>query len=306
MPRHSVAPIGCVSESPRCQLSNGACHILLASVSAEQYATIEMVFTGEFPLSLKTNISTPIYLLAPVRYVPGSPRCRLSNGASHVLLTSVSAKLQAAIEMISTSEFLLSSKTDISMPSHSLMPIRHVPESPQCQPSNGTSHVLLELVSAELQATMQMVFTSESLLTLKTDILTPSHSLTPVRCDVVQNSLNTSFQLAPPMSSHVLLETVSAELQAAMRMVFTGESLLTLKTDISTPSHSLTPAKHVPEFPRCQLSNGTFLVLLESLPVELQAAIQMAFTSEFLLTLKTDISTPSHSLRPVRHVPESP
>ncbi|RPA91940.1 hypothetical protein L873DRAFT_1818568 [Choiromyces venosus 120613-1] len=399
MPRHLLMPVRHVSESSRCQLSNGASPILLASVPAELQAAMEMVFTGEFLLNLKTDISTPSHLLAPVRYVLESPRCQLSNGGSHVLLASVPAELHAALEMVFTGkflltlmtdistptnlltpirhlsnggshgllasvptelqavmelvftdEFLLNLKTDSSMPSYSLAPVRYVLESPRCQLSNGASHVLLASVPAELQAAMEMVFTGEFLLNLKTDSSTPSHSLTPVRhlsnggshgllasvptelqavmelvftdkflLNLKTDSSTPSHSLAPVRYvlesprcqlsngvSHGLLASVPAELQAVMELVFTGKFLLNLKTDSSTPSHSLAPVRHVPESPRCQLSNGGFHVLLASVPAELQAAMEMVFTGEFLLTLKTDISTPSHSLAPIRHVPESP
>ncbi|RPA94767.1 hypothetical protein L873DRAFT_1792688 [Choiromyces venosus 120613-1] len=162
MPRHLVTPIRCVSESPRCQHSNGASHILLASVPAELQAIIKMVFIGEFLLNLKADISMPRHSLTPVRCVSESPRCQLSNNASHNLLASGPMELQAAIEMVFTGEFLQTLKADISTPSHSLTPAdisslsqslappRHVPESPRCQLSNGTSHVLLASVPAEL------------------------------------------------------------------------------------------------------------------------------------------------------------
>ncbi|RPB04912.1 hypothetical protein L873DRAFT_1786075 [Choiromyces venosus 120613-1] len=123
-----------------------------------------MVFIGESLLTLKTDISMPSHSLAPVSHVPDSPRCQLSNGASHVLLASVSAELLATIEMVFTSEFLLTLKTDIWAPSHSPAPIRHVPESPRCQLSNGTSHILLASIFAELQAAIKIVFTGEFLL----------------------------------------------------------------------------------------------------------------------------------------------
>ncbi|RPA94400.1 hypothetical protein L873DRAFT_1814398 [Choiromyces venosus 120613-1] len=122
MPRHSLMPVTRVSESSRCQLSNSTSPILLASVPAELQAAMEIVFTSEFLLNLKTDSSTPSHSLAPVRY--------LSNGISHVLLASVSTELHATLEMVFTSEFLLTLKTDISTPSHSLAPIRHVPEFP--------------------------------------------------------------------------------------------------------------------------------------------------------------------------------
>ncbi|RPB00465.1 hypothetical protein L873DRAFT_1805338 [Choiromyces venosus 120613-1] len=130
MPRHLLMPVRHVSESSRCQLSNGTSSILLASVSAKLQATMQMVFTSKFLQDLKTDSSTPSHSLTPVRYVLESPRCQPSNGVSHVLLASVPAELQAALEMVFTGEFLLTLKTDISMPSHLLMPIRYVPKSP--------------------------------------------------------------------------------------------------------------------------------------------------------------------------------
>ncbi|RPA89359.1 hypothetical protein L873DRAFT_1890821 [Choiromyces venosus 120613-1] len=183
--------------------------------------------------------------------------------------------------------------TNISTPSHSLTLIRYVPEFPRCQLSNGASHNILASVLAKLQAAIKMVFTIESLLTLKTDISTPSHSLTPIRH--LSNS-----------TSYVLLVSVPAELPAAMELVFTGEFLLTSKTDISMTSYLLVPVRHVPESPRCQPSNGASHILLASLSAELQTAMELAFTVEFLLTLKTDISKPRCSPTPIRHVPESP
>ncbi|RPA95675.1 hypothetical protein L873DRAFT_1812435 [Choiromyces venosus 120613-1] len=342
MPRHSLMPVRCVSESSRCQLSNGASSILLASVPTELQAAMEMVFTSKFLLNLKTDSSTPSHSLAPIIYVLESPRCQLSNGGSHVLLASVPVELHAALEMVFTGEFLLTSKTDISTPSHLLTPIRHlsnghshgllasvptelqavmelvftnefllnlktdsptpshplaparyVLESPRCQLSNGVSHVLLASVPVELQAVMELVFTGKLLLNLKTDSSMPSHSLAPVRHR--SNGV-----------SHVLLALVPAKLQAIMELVFTGKLLLNLKTDSSTPSYSLVPVKYVLESPRCQLSNGVSHILLASVPTELQAVMELVFNGKFLLTLKTDISTPSHSLAPIRHVPESP
>ncbi|RPA91094.1 hypothetical protein L873DRAFT_1795110 [Choiromyces venosus 120613-1] len=109
-----------------------------------------MVFTGEFLPSLKTDISTSTHLLMPIRYVSRSPSCQPSNGISHTLLASVSAKLPATIELVFTGKFLLTLKTDISMPRCSLMPIRYVPKSPQCQPSNAPSHILLASVPGKL------------------------------------------------------------------------------------------------------------------------------------------------------------
>ncbi|RPB02130.1 hypothetical protein L873DRAFT_1802570 [Choiromyces venosus 120613-1] len=235
----------------------------------------------------------PRHSLMPVRYVSESSRCQLSNGASPILLASVPAELQAAMEMVFTSKFLLNLKTDSSTPSHSLAPIRYVLESPRCQLSNDGSHVLLASVPAELHAAFEMVFTGEFLLTLKTDILTPSHLLAPIR--------HTSNS-----GSHGLLVSVPTKLQAIMELVFTDKFLLNLKTDSSTPSYSLTPVRYILEFPRCQLSNGVSHVLLASVPVKLQAVMELVFTGEFLLNLKTDSSTPSHSLVPVRHVLESP
>ncbi|RPB00181.1 hypothetical protein L873DRAFT_1805628 [Choiromyces venosus 120613-1] len=130
MPRHSLMPVRHVSESSRCQHSNCASPILLASVPTELQAAMEMVFTGKFLLNLKTDSSTPSYSLAPVRYVLESTRCQLSNGASHILLASVPTELQAVMELVFTGEFLLILKTDSLTPSHSLAPIRYVPESP--------------------------------------------------------------------------------------------------------------------------------------------------------------------------------
>ncbi|RPB01612.1 hypothetical protein L873DRAFT_1788248 [Choiromyces venosus 120613-1] len=134
-----------------------------------------MIFTSEFLLNWKTDISMPRHSVTPIRCVSESPRCQLSNGASHILLASVPAKLQASIEMVFIGKFLLTLKTDISMPRYLLTPIRHVSDSPRCQLSNGTSHVLLTSVPVELKAPMEIVFTGESLLTLKTDISTPSY-----------------------------------------------------------------------------------------------------------------------------------
>ncbi|RPA88344.1 hypothetical protein L873DRAFT_1824626 [Choiromyces venosus 120613-1] len=232
------------------------------------------------------------HLLMPVRRVSESTRCQPSNGASPILLAAVPAELQAAMEMVFTSKFLLNLKTDSSTPSHSLAPITHVLEPPRCQLSNGGCHVLLASVPAELHAALEIVFTSEFLLTLKTDISTPSHSLAPIRH--LSNGV-----------SHVLLASVSAELQAVMELVFTGKPLLNLKTDSSTPSYSLVPVRYVLDSPRCQPSNGVSHILLASVPTELQAVMELVFNGEFPLTLKTDISTPSHSLAPIRHVPES-
>ncbi|RPA90003.1 hypothetical protein L873DRAFT_1882032 [Choiromyces venosus 120613-1] len=353
MPRHSVTPIRYVSESPRCQLSNGTFHILLASVPAEQQATIKIVFTGEFLLNLKTDISMLSHSLTPVRYMSESPRCQPSNSASPNLLASVSAELQAAMKLVFNSEFLLV----ILTPSYSLTSVRHVPDSPQCQPSNGASHTILTSVLAELQAAMKMVFTSKFPLTLKTDISMPSDSLIPVRhvlgLSRCQHSNSTSHNLLPSVSTelHAAIELVfidryldaqmfacthrtcseipampafqrclphppgisSNELQAAMEMVFTSEFLLTSKTHISMPSHSLMPVshllmpvKHVPESPQCRLSNSASHVLLESVSAELQAAMEIVFNGESLLDLKTNISTASYSVAPLRHVPESP
>ncbi|RPA94249.1 hypothetical protein L873DRAFT_1793103 [Choiromyces venosus 120613-1] len=127
-------PVRQAPESSRCQHSNGASHILLASVPVELPATMEMVFTREFLLGLKTESLTLSHSLTPVRYVPESPRCQLSNGASHGLLASVPAELQAAMEMVFTSEFVLTLKTDNLTLSHLLARIRHVLESPRCQP----------------------------------------------------------------------------------------------------------------------------------------------------------------------------
>ncbi|RPB04563.1 hypothetical protein L873DRAFT_1786340 [Choiromyces venosus 120613-1] len=160
-PSHSPAPAKYVTESPRCQLSNGASPVLLASVPA--------------------RLQAASHLLAPIRYVPEFPRCYLSNGTCHILRASRSAELPAAMQLAFISEFLLTLKTDISTLSHSLAPIRHVPESPRCQLSNGASHILLASCSAELQAAMQLAFIGEFLLTLKTDISTLSHSPAPIR-----------------------------------------------------------------------------------------------------------------------------
>ncbi|RPA93474.1 hypothetical protein L873DRAFT_1815774 [Choiromyces venosus 120613-1] len=215
----------------------------------------------------------PRHSLMPVRRVSESSRCQLSNGASPILRASVPAELQAVMEMIFTSKFLLNLKTDSSTPSHSLVPIRYVLESPRCQLSNGGSHVLLASVPAELHAALEIVFTGKFLLMLKTDISTPGHLLAPIR-------------------------------HAIMELVFTDEFLLNLKTDSSTPGHSLALVRYVLESPRCQLSNSISHVLLASVPVELQAVMELVFTGEFLLTLKTDSSTPSHSLAPIRHVLE--
>ncbi|RPA88866.1 hypothetical protein L873DRAFT_782617 [Choiromyces venosus 120613-1] len=205
------------------------------------------------------------------------------------------------MEMVFTSKFLLNLKTDSSTPSHSLVPIRYVLESPRCQLSNGGSHVLLASVPAELHAALEMVFTGEFLLTLKTDISTPSYSLAPVRYVLESPRCQLSNG-----TFHSLLASVPTELHAALEMVFTGEFLLNLKTDSSTPSHLLAPVRYVLESPRCQLSNGVSHVLLASVPVKLQAVIKLVFTGEFLLNLKTNSSTPSHSLVPIRHVLESP
>ncbi|RPA96863.1 hypothetical protein L873DRAFT_1922957 [Choiromyces venosus 120613-1] len=140
-----------------------------------------MVFTGKVLLTLKTDILMSSHSLMPVRYVPESPRCKLSNSASHILLVVVSTELQVTIKIVFTSKFLLTLKTDISMPKHSLIPIRGVSESPGCQLSNGTCHILLASVPAKLQAAMELVFTSKFLLSLKIDILMPRHLLVPVR-----------------------------------------------------------------------------------------------------------------------------
>ncbi|RPA92584.1 hypothetical protein L873DRAFT_1794150 [Choiromyces venosus 120613-1] len=142
---------------------------------------MEMVFTGEFPLTLKTDISMPRDSPIPIRYISESHQCRLSNDASQILLASVSAKLHAAIKMLFPGKFPLSSKTDISMPSHSLTPTKYVPEYPRCQPSNSAFHNLLALSSAELQAAMELAFIGEFLLSLKTDISKPRCSPMPIR-----------------------------------------------------------------------------------------------------------------------------
>ncbi|RPA89520.1 hypothetical protein L873DRAFT_1796049 [Choiromyces venosus 120613-1] len=299
-PSHTLAPVRYVLESPRCQLSNGASRSLLASVSAESLAAIEMVFTSKSLLNLKTDISTSSHSLAPVRYVLDSPRCQLSNGTSHILLVSVSDKLQATVELVFTGEFLLTFTTDISTPSHSLVPVRHVLESPRCLLSNGTSHILLASVPAEPLAAMEMIFHSKSLLTLKTDILTSSHLLAPVR-----PVLESPRCLLSNGTSHILLASVSAKPQATIELVFIGEFLLTLRIDILMPSHLLTPIRHVLESPRCQISNSTSHGLLASVLLSYSPAIQIVFTSKFLQTLKTDISTLRYSLAPVRHVSES-
>ncbi|RPA88994.1 hypothetical protein L873DRAFT_1796378 [Choiromyces venosus 120613-1] len=110
----------------------------------------EIVLTSKFLLPLKTDISTPSNSLVPVRYVPESPQCQLSNSAFHMLLASLSAKLQAAIELAFTGEFLLTLKTDISKHRCSPMPIRHAPELPRWQLSNNASHVLLVSVPGKL------------------------------------------------------------------------------------------------------------------------------------------------------------
>ncbi|RPB02815.1 hypothetical protein L873DRAFT_1874029 [Choiromyces venosus 120613-1] len=143
-------PVRHVPESPQCQHSNGTSHVLLASVPAELQAAIGMVFTCKFLLTSKTDISTPSYSLTPVRHVPESPQCQPFNGASHILLASLSTELQAAMELAFTGKFMLALKTDISKPRCSPKPIRHVPESPRCQLSNATSHVLLASVPRKL------------------------------------------------------------------------------------------------------------------------------------------------------------
>ncbi|RPB05867.1 hypothetical protein L873DRAFT_1785549 [Choiromyces venosus 120613-1] len=301
IPRCSLVLIKYVPETPRCQLSNTTSHILLASVPAELQATMEMVFTSEFLLTLKTDISMPRCSPVPIRYVPESPRCQHYNAASHVLLASVSPELQATMEMIFTSEFLLTLKTDISTPRCLLMLIRHVLKSPRCQPFSATSYVLLTSVPTELQAAIEIVFTSQFLLTLKTDISTPSHLPMPIRCVSESPQCQRSNG-----ASYVLLASVSTELQVAIEIVFTSKFLLNLKTVISTPSHSLVSIRYVLEFPQCHLSNSTFYILLASVSVKLQATIEMVFTGEFLLTLKTDISMLRCSLMPIGHVQESP
>ncbi|RPA99011.1 hypothetical protein L873DRAFT_1910844 [Choiromyces venosus 120613-1] len=205
---------------------------------------MELVFTNELLLNLKTDSSTPSHSLTPVRYVLEFPRCQLSNGVSHVLLASVPIELQAVMELDFNGEFLLTLKTDLSTLSHSLMLIRHVLESPRCRRSNGASHILLASVSAELQAAMELVFTVEPLLTLKIDISMPSYSLASVRYVLDSPRCQPSNG-----TSHSLLASVPTELQAVMELVFTGEFLLSLKTDSSMTSHSLTPVRHVPESP---------------------------------------------------------
>ncbi|RPA97063.1 hypothetical protein L873DRAFT_1791234 [Choiromyces venosus 120613-1] len=107
---------------------------------------MEMVFTGKSLLTLKTDISTLSHSLAPIRHVPESPQCQTSDGASHILLASCSAELPAVMELAFIGELLLTLKTDISKPRCLPMPIRYVPESPRCQPSNAASHVLLASV----------------------------------------------------------------------------------------------------------------------------------------------------------------
>ncbi|RPA90014.1 hypothetical protein L873DRAFT_1795747 [Choiromyces venosus 120613-1] len=158
--------------------------------------------------------------------------------------------------MVFTSKSLLTSKTDISTPSSLLAPGRHVPESSRCQLSNGPSHALLAAVPTELQAAMKIVFTRESLLTLKTDISMLSHSPVPVR-----HVLESPRCQPSNGASHILLASLTAELQAAMELSFTCEFGLTLKTDISKLRCSPMPIRHVPEFPRCQPSNAAFQVL---------------------------------------------
>ncbi|RPB04409.1 hypothetical protein L873DRAFT_1786228 [Choiromyces venosus 120613-1] len=180
MPSNLPMPIRLVPEFPQCQLSNSTSHIYLTSVSTELQAAIQMVFTSEFLLTLKTDISMPSHSLVPVRHVPESPQCQLSNATSLILLASVPTELLAAIEIVFTSKFLLSSKTDILTSSHLLAPVKHVPEFPQCQLSNCASHVLLASVPTRLQAAMQIVFTSKFLLSLKTDISMLSYSPIPI------------------------------------------------------------------------------------------------------------------------------
>ncbi|RPA92460.1 hypothetical protein L873DRAFT_1794231 [Choiromyces venosus 120613-1] len=125
---------------------NGASHILLALVPTDLQAAIEMIFTGEFLLILKIDISKPRCSPMPIQYVPESPQCQLSNATAHILLASPSTELLAAMELAFTREFLLTLKTDISKPRCLPMPIRCVLESPQCQLSNATSHGLLASV----------------------------------------------------------------------------------------------------------------------------------------------------------------
>ncbi|RPA89700.1 hypothetical protein L873DRAFT_1795939 [Choiromyces venosus 120613-1] len=139
MPRCAFMPIRHVLESPQCQHSNSDSHVLLASDSAKLEAAMKMLFTRKSLLTLKTNILTPRCSPGPIRHVLEFPQCQPSNTMLHILLVSVPAELQAATEMVFTSEFLLNLKTDISTPRHSLVPIRHVPESPQCQYSNAAS-----------------------------------------------------------------------------------------------------------------------------------------------------------------------
>ncbi|RPA95659.1 hypothetical protein L873DRAFT_1792152 [Choiromyces venosus 120613-1] len=205
------------------------------------------------------------------------------------------------MEIVFTGESLLSLKTDISMPSYSHIPIRLVPDSPRCQPSNGTSHVLLASVPAELQASMELVFASEFLLSSKTDILMPMYSLMPTK------HVPESPRCQPSNGTcHVLLASVPIRLHAAMQMVFISKFLLTLKMNITMLSHSLTPIRHVLESPQCQHSNSSSHTLLASCSDELLTAMELAFIYEFLLTLKKDITKPRCSPAPIRYVPESP
>ncbi|RPA96290.1 hypothetical protein L873DRAFT_1791741 [Choiromyces venosus 120613-1] len=183
MPSHLLMPMRHVPEFLHCQPSNITSYMLLVAVPNKLHATLEIVLTCEFLLNLKTDILTLRHLLIPVRYVSEFPYCQLSNNTSHILQASVHAELQAAMQIVFTGEFLLTLKTDISTPRHLLMSIRHHLESPQCQPSSNTPCNLLAMVPAALQATVQVVFIGEFLLTLKTDILMPRHSVLPIRCD---------------------------------------------------------------------------------------------------------------------------
>ncbi|RPB05331.1 hypothetical protein L873DRAFT_1909594 [Choiromyces venosus 120613-1] len=308
-------------------LSNGASHILLASVPAKLQAAMEMVFTSEFLLSLKTDLSMARYSLMPIRHVPESLQCQPSNATSHVLLMAVTAELQATMQIVFAGKFLLILKTDISTPRHLLMPIRYAPGSTRCQRSNDTSHILLALVSTELQAAMKwsllpsnsasqnllarvptklqaaikLVFIGEFLLSLKKDILIPRQPLTPIR------HILESPQCQPSNgTSYILLGSAPTELQAIIKMVFNGEFLLSLKTDTSTPKHSLTPLRHVSEPPQCLPSSSTSYILLASVLTRLQAAMEMFFTCEYPLNTKTDISMPRSLPLPIRYILESP
>ncbi|RPA95800.1 hypothetical protein L873DRAFT_1792041 [Choiromyces venosus 120613-1] len=204
----------------------------------------------------------------PVRHVSQSARCQLSHSASYNLLASVPVELHAAIKLVFTGELLLTLKTDISIPGCLLTPIRHYLESPLCYLSNAAFQVLLTSVPTELQAAIEMVFTGKFLLILRIDISTLNHSLGPVR--YVPKS--PQCQLCND-TSHVLLASAPAKLQASVEMVFTVEFLLNLKIDILMPRYSLAPVRHVSESPRCQRSNGASHNLLASVSTDLQAAI---------------------------------